>query len=227
VYQAQLRLKRPYGYRSPGAFDYGRWLFVSGYSATGYVRRSENRTKGEASDVFSAQISRYRLIAAPRAHLDRYPNGAITNALLFADRSDISSVQWQLFQQTGTSHLMAISGMHIGMIFLWGWGFGRVAVFFSAYTAVAAPHCTAVLRNLRGDGGLYSTNAASIGNGRNRPTCLWFAAAYMSLASVFFGDVSRTDRRPACASSNRLQFVFRRGSRVAVGLSRTTSAGWG
>ncbi|WP_344932571.1 DNA internalization-related competence protein ComEC/Rec2 [Zhongshania borealis] len=130
VYQAQLRLKRPYGYRSPGAFDYGRWLFVSGYSATGYVRRSENLTKGEASNVFSAQISRYRLIAAPRAHLDRYPNGAIMKALLFADRSDISSAQWQLFQQTGTSHLMAISGMHIGMILLWGWGFGRVAVFF-------------------------------------------------------------------------------------------------
>ncbi len=127
---AQLRLRRPHGYQSPGAFDYGRWLFVSGYSATGYVRRPETAVFTASAAPFSPEIFRQHLIAGPSAHLDQYRHGGIMKALLFADRSTISSAEWALFAQTGTSHLMAISGMHIGMVLLWGWGLGRVAIFF-------------------------------------------------------------------------------------------------
>ena len=46
-------------------------------------------------------------------------------ALLFADRRGMDSAQWALFASTGTSHLMAISGMHIGIILAWGMLLGR------------------------------------------------------------------------------------------------------
>ena len=42
-------------------------------------------------------------------------------ALSFADRSLITARQWQLFQHLGISHLMAISGLHIGLIFAACW----------------------------------------------------------------------------------------------------------
>ena len=51
-------------------------------------------------------------------------------ALSFADRSLITAKQWQLFQHLGISHLMAISGLHIGLIFGASWllltQFGRL-----------------------------------------------------------------------------------------------------
>ncbi|WP_373080436.1 DNA internalization-related competence protein ComEC/Rec2 [Zhongshania sp.] len=129
VISAQVRLRRPHGYRSPGAFDYGRWLFISGYSGVGYVRRPSEAVNQGASPNFSAVIFRQRLIAGPVAYFDRYVHGAVMKALLFADRSGLRDEQWALFSQTGTSHLMAISGMHIGMVLLWGWGLGRVTGF--------------------------------------------------------------------------------------------------
>ena len=37
-------------------------------------------------------------------------------ALTIGDRHDISQSQWQVFRLTGTSHLIAISGLHIGLV---------------------------------------------------------------------------------------------------------------
>lgn len=41
---------------------------------------------------------------------------AIISALTLGDRSHLSSALWLLFQQTGVLHLMAISGLHIGLL---------------------------------------------------------------------------------------------------------------
>ena len=41
--------------------------------------------------------------------------GVIT-ALAIGDKQKISERQWQIFTRTGTGHLMAISGLHIGLI---------------------------------------------------------------------------------------------------------------
>lgn len=41
---------------------------------------------------------------------------AIISALTLGDRSHLSSTLWTLFQQTGVLHLMAISGLHVGLV---------------------------------------------------------------------------------------------------------------
>lgn len=45
-----------------------------------------------------------------------YENIAIFKALVIGDKSDVSSIQWNVFSNTGTIHLMAISGLHIGLV---------------------------------------------------------------------------------------------------------------
>lgn len=45
-------------------------------------------------------------------------------ALSFGERSEITDKQWQQLRESGLSHLMAISGLHIGLAMLVGWWFG-------------------------------------------------------------------------------------------------------
>ena len=112
-----VRLKRPHGLLNPGGFDYEGWLFRHRIRATGYVRKShENQLLEEDSSgcfllCWRAWI-RERLLAAtgPRE------TAGLLLALSIGERSRISEAQWQWLRQTGTSHLVAISGLHVGLV---------------------------------------------------------------------------------------------------------------
>ncbi|WP_269618348.1 DNA internalization-related competence protein ComEC/Rec2 [Zhongshania sp. BJYM1] len=130
VFLGTLRLRRPHGYQSPGAFDYGRWMFASGYSAAGYVRNVGQLDYLQRQSALPTFGLRQHLLARLAEELKVYRHNNIMKALLFADRSGIDRQQWQIFSRTGTSHLMAISGMHIGIVLAWGFLFGRfIGVF--------------------------------------------------------------------------------------------------
>lgn len=111
-----VRLKRPHGNSNPGGFDYARWLFIKGIGATGYVRKKpEPRLLGVSS---WPSISRWRQDIAKRisALLPGSGSLGVIQALVIGVRQDITPEQWHLFRRTGTVHLIAISGLHIGLI---------------------------------------------------------------------------------------------------------------
>lgn len=117
-WQLTVRLKRPRGSANPGVFDYERWLFRHDIGAAGYVRESgSNRCIGAASGLYAA-LDRLRAGIADRvrAVLPGSREAAILTALTVGDRSTISDAQWELFRATGTGHLMAISGLHVGLV---------------------------------------------------------------------------------------------------------------
>lgn len=131
---AVVRLKRPKGYLSKGAFDYGRWLFVSGYSASGYIRQIHQPTKSSGISALSWRESEINRL---KSRLGDYQNGDVMLALTFGDRSRMSSERWQQLSATGTSHLLAISGMHIGLVAFWGYLLGRLFAGIAINSAVA------------------------------------------------------------------------------------------
>lgn len=55
---------------------------------------------------------------------------ALMLALGFGTTQEISDGEWQLLSRTGIAHLMAISGLHIGLAALFGWLVARGAQFF-------------------------------------------------------------------------------------------------
>ncbi|MCW8891177.1 MAG: ComEC/Rec2 family competence protein, partial [Sedimenticola sp.] len=116
-WQLLLRLKRPHGLSNAGSFDYERTLFSRGIRATGYVREShDNHRIAPAGSVDLFNQAREHIGKALDEQVHNASAVGIARALVIGDRSRISSAQWELFRQTGTNHLMAISGLHIGIV---------------------------------------------------------------------------------------------------------------
>ncbi|MFB3116005.1 MAG: DNA internalization-related competence protein ComEC/Rec2 [Gammaproteobacteria bacterium] len=118
-WQLYVRLKRPYGFSNPGGFDYEGWLFQHRIRATGYVRNDEQNELIRQASIFSINHQRYLLRdLINRTHLSDSDNfeKSLLLALSLGDRSKVSPQQWRTLTQTGTSHLLAISGLHIGLV---------------------------------------------------------------------------------------------------------------
>lgn len=111
-----VRLKRPHGLRNPGGFDYERWLFARGITATGYVRQSPAPQRLGERQRYPVNRLRQNIANHLNKALSEQRQGAILIALAVGDRQNIQPWQWDVFTRTGTGHLMAISGLHIGMV---------------------------------------------------------------------------------------------------------------
>jgi len=114
-WQLAVRLKRPYGFSNPGGFDYERWLFQQRIRATGYVR--EDRRNRRISNGWLSPLERFRSrLIHHFARPGGTPGTGFIKALTVGERDAISAAQWQVLNATGTSHLMAISGLHISLV---------------------------------------------------------------------------------------------------------------
>ncbi|HUQ74952.1 MAG TPA: DNA internalization-related competence protein ComEC/Rec2 [Burkholderiales bacterium] len=113
-----VRLRRPHGLVNPHGFDYEAWLLERGIGATGYVRsRAEPRRMG-ARDSLLDRIEKAREAVRDRflAVLGPTPAAGILAALAVGDQRAISREEWQLFNRTGVTHLMSISGLHVTLL---------------------------------------------------------------------------------------------------------------
>lgn len=101
-------LKRPRGLLNPGGFDYQSYLLSRGVDASGYIRKLNHLTPAKRKDL------RWQLKSM--IEMQGLPQRRLMAGLLLGDRSDLKAADWDLFKATGTSHLVAISGLHIGLI---------------------------------------------------------------------------------------------------------------
>jgi len=131
-WQLMVRLKQPHGFMNPGGFDYEGWLFRHGIRATGYVRKSDDNRYLADADSITYWIDRQRSYLALQVEnaLDQGQFKGMIQALAIGMRDDISQQQWNVLLKTGTNHLMAISGLHVGLVaglafFVMRWLWGR------------------------------------------------------------------------------------------------------
>lgn len=119
-----VRLKPPIGFLNPGSFDYEKWLFQQRISATGYVHNKSEQRKLAAAG-FSIHTLRDDIAERLRNTLEQRAGLGGVLALTLGIRHELESSDWQRYQITGTSHLVAISGLHVGLISMLGLGLGR------------------------------------------------------------------------------------------------------
>ena len=111
-----VRLRLPQGVQNPGGFDFERYAFEQRFAATGYVRSGRVFESGQLT--FLAQVDRLRLKLSQRI-ADQVADAtlvALLQALAVGDQRGLQGPEWAILRNTGTGHLIAISGMHVGLV---------------------------------------------------------------------------------------------------------------
>jgi competence protein ComEC len=114
-----VRLRRPHGTANPHGFDYEAWLLERGIRATGTVRpRGENQRLADFVTRPAYLVERLRETIRKRfvASLPDAPYVGVLTALAIGDQRSIPVAQWQIFNRTGVTHLVSISGLHVTMV---------------------------------------------------------------------------------------------------------------
>lgn len=189
------RLRQPLGFANPDTFDYGAWLWREGIQALGYVR-------DEAPDrVGDAPFSLRQFALDGLETVDLSPRGKRWLAALTLGAGErLDDDDWDLLNATGTTHLMVISGLHIGLVaalalwlarrlsrwwqpsswrmMLWPWLAAGVAAF--AYAGMAGFEPPAMRAAIMTAVGLWAAS------GRHSPG--WWQAWWLALAAVVIVD---------------------------------------
>ena len=110
-----VRLRRPHGTANPGGVDTERWQFMRGIDAVGYVvPHAANGCRAEPRGHWIARV-RAELAAAIRRAAPG-PAGEVIVALAVGEERGIGEAEWRVFRDTGTAHLVSVSGLHIAFI---------------------------------------------------------------------------------------------------------------
>ncbi len=110
-----LRLSPIHGQLNNGGFDAQRFMLAQGITLRARILRAEPMD-------LSCSL-RWHLIK----HIRRQSEGLVWQEVLlalgFGERAGMDDVYRKLLRDTGTAHLMAISGLHIGLSAIMGWAF--------------------------------------------------------------------------------------------------------
>jgi competence protein ComEC len=112
------RIKSIRNFNNPGGFDYKRYMAFKEVYGTAYVSAKKLtliKRNSETGIVMMIQDMRRRISDL----IDKTGQGAeqgVLKALIVGDRNSIPSDLKQAFNRAGIGHLLAISGLHIGIV---------------------------------------------------------------------------------------------------------------
>jgi len=115
-WEFQVKLKKARNYRNPGGFDYVSSLQAHHINWLGYIIRNEYKRLPVKTSSYSLLKWRESLACMLEKLESNRTYLAILQALTLGITQHIDEDSWALFRRTGTTHLMVISGAHIGFI---------------------------------------------------------------------------------------------------------------
>ena len=112
------------------SFDYPLYLRKQSYSATGFVRKQN--WQRESISIPAQELFRYKaldfrrnLLSRLRVILPESDSFSLSAALMFGYKEEMDRELRQNFSNIGAGHILAVSGLHFGLIF------GMIAFFLS------------------------------------------------------------------------------------------------
>ena len=122
TWRAALIFKRPRGALNPHGFDYEAHLLSRNIRAIGRVRGRPVLLSEHALSSMQILVSlaRQHLRSEMRKHVGEMTYGAVLIALAIGDQDSVKSEHWEVFNKTGITHLVSISGSHVTMLAAFG-----------------------------------------------------------------------------------------------------------
>lgn len=129
-------------YYNEVGFNYSKWLMLKGVVGKGYVlTKRPHQLCGRSSRFL---VLRLRHALQERLQHSGLSHWEIISGLVLGLRNHMTDEVWQLLRKTNTSHLLAISGLHIGMIGGWAfWVFRTIWRQFFTLTSLAPANVAA------------------------------------------------------------------------------------
>jgi len=118
VWRMAVVLRRPYGARNPQGYDAEARLFALGIRATATVRGMPVLLRDEPWSGAGIVIERIRhhVREGMRHALGPRRHAPVLIALAMGDQAGVAREDWQIFNRSGITHLVSISGMHVTLI---------------------------------------------------------------------------------------------------------------
>lgn len=115
------RLEQPSGPRNPGGFDYRTYLAHQGIHATLSATRPEDwhvvTEAGESGSPFLTLAYTLRQCVLRHAQAGFAPErAAVLSGILLGDRANLPADLREDFERTGTTHILATAGLHVGLV---------------------------------------------------------------------------------------------------------------
>ncbi|TRD22977.1 ComEC/Rec2 family competence protein [Palleronia caenipelagi] len=186
-------LSAPDGPVEPGGFDFRRMAYFKRLGAVGYARAPVLLLQ-DAPEHFSLSRLRHRM---SRAVQKIVPGdvGAFAAAITTGDRAGLSETALQALRATNLAHLLAISGMHMGM--LTGLVYAALRVTLVALPAVGS---ALPVRAVAAAGGLAAGGLYLALSGGNVATQRAFIMAAVVFVGLIAGRRALTLRAVALAA---------------------------
>ncbi|HPM43100.1 MAG TPA: ComEC/Rec2 family competence protein, partial [Candidatus Omnitrophota bacterium] len=112
-------LSSPSGLKNPGLFNYAEYLANKGIYSVLKVKGEVSYVRDGGARLGDPAYFSYRLRGKIRNFIDRYmdnPYGGFVKAIIIGDRSELPDHIREDFVRTGTVHIIAISGLNLGII---------------------------------------------------------------------------------------------------------------
>ena len=115
------RLELPSGPRNPGGFDYRTYLNHNGIHATLFAMRPQDwhivTEAGQSNSPFLTLAYTLRQAVLRHARAEFSPARAVVlSGILLGDRANLPSELREDFERTGTTHILATAGLHVGLV---------------------------------------------------------------------------------------------------------------
>lgn len=120
-YAGDLRLRPLSSRLNMHGFDRQQWYFSKRITAWAEVKSAV-----KIDHVFSW---RQTALHQARQQTENFSQQGLLLALGFGERAWLKNATWQIYQKTNTAHLIAISGLHIGLAMMLGFALARLLQF--------------------------------------------------------------------------------------------------
>lgn len=118
VWRMALVLRRPHGLLNPAGPDAEARMFARGLRAVGTVRGQPRLLDDQpwASAGIAIERARHRVREGLRKALGDHRYAPVLIALAIGDQAGVARDDWRIFNRSGITHLVSISGMHVTSI---------------------------------------------------------------------------------------------------------------